>query len=109
MKKVHKGEGYSIIEDGDKIQISWAQGPFDHIIYYNISKENMKKALMSTEDANAVMFFAETGKWPPTEEEKIEQSKNFLRKFPNLLLEIPDNQKLFNKDELEILLRLAKK
>lgn len=108
MEKIHQGKGYAIIEDGDKIQISWAQGPFQHIVYYDISRENMEKALKSPEDASDVMFFAETGKWPPSEEEQLENRKEFLRGSPKLLLKIPENQKLFDKEELQILLKKAK-
>ena len=75
---------------------------------YDISKENMEKALKSDEDAYEVMVYAETGKWPLKTDEQIEYNKNFIREFPELLIKVPENQKLFDKEELKILLSKVK-
>lgn len=109
MEKIHQGNGFAIIENEGKYQISWAQGPYSQPVFYPISKENMEKAFNSQQDANEVMIYAETGKWPSTKDEELENKKEFVRKFPELLIQIPDNQKLFSEEELRELLTLAKK
>ena len=66
------------------------------------------KTIKSHKDAYEVMVYAETGKWPMQTDEQIENNKNFIREFPELLIKIPENQKLFDKEELEILLAKTK-
>lgn len=108
MNKVHKGNGFQIVEDDDVITISWmVWGHMAKEVSYKISHENMIKALKSDEDAYEVKFFAETGKWTPTEAEKLESRKDFLRRRASLLIKIPENQELFkdDKEELDILLK----
>lgn len=57
------------------------------------------------------MIYAETGLWPEknTEEEENERIRTFVRKFPELLIKVPDNQDLFTEEELKELLPLGKK
>ena len=105
MRKVYKQDGFIIFEDEDKIKISWMVGAFGKEVSYDISRENMLKALKSKEDAYEVMIFAETGKWPKKENEQLEKDREFIRKFPELLLKIPSNQDLFDKEEVESLLK----
>lgn len=104
MEKIYKKNGYAVIVNEDKYQISWQVGNFGKNVYYDISKENMEKALKSDEDAYEVMVYAETGKWPLKPDEQIERNKNFIREFPELLIKIPENQKLFDEEELKVLL-----
>lgn len=108
MKKVYKKNGYAIFEDDKGIYISWSQGPYGEIVTYPISRENLKKALQSDHDAYEVMIYAETGKWPLNREEQYENNKAFIRKFPDLLIKIPENQALFDEEELKVLLAKAK-
>lgn len=103
MKK-HRGDGFIIIEDKITIQLMWPVGPYGESVSYPITKENMEKALKSKEDAYEVMVFAETGKWPPTKEEKLEKDKEFIREFPELLSKVAENEKLFEEEELKNLL-----
>jgi hypothetical protein len=63
--------------------------------------------MKSSEDAYEVAIFAVTGSWPSSEEEKLEDARNLIRKLPKLLLKNPDNQKLFSPEELEELLKKA--
>ena len=104
MEKIYKKSGYAVSVNENKYQISWQVGTFGKNVYYDISKENMEKALKSDEDAYEVMVYAETGKWPLKPDEQIERNKNFIRKFPELLIKIPENQKLFDEEELKVLL-----
>ncbi|HEM2321058.1 TPA: hypothetical protein U0312_003056, partial [Listeria monocytogenes] len=71
----------------------------------------MEKAFKSSDDAYEVMIYAETGLWPEknTEEEENERIRTFVRKFPELLIKVPDNQDLFTEEELKELLPLGKK
>ena len=104
MEKTYQGNGFAIIENNNKFQITWPQGPFGAHVFYDISKENMEKALKSDQDAYEVMVYAETGRWPLKKDDQLEKSKDFIRQFPELLIKIPSNQELFDKDELKILL-----
>lgn len=108
MRVVYRGRGCEITEDSGVYQISWEQGVFGITAQYVISKEIAEKAMKSDDDAYEVKIFAETGKWPLTEEEQLEETKNFIRKIPELLLKNPENQKLFSQEELEELLKKAK-
>jgi len=103
MEKIHRGNGFAIIENDDKILITWPQGPYGKAVFYEISRENMEKALKSDRDAYEVMVYAETGNWPLKNDEQIEKKKELIRRFPELLIKVPENQKLFNKEELRVL------
>ena len=69
------------------------------------------KAFRSYDDAYEVMIYAETGLWPErnTEEEENERVREFVRKFPELLIKVPDNQDLFTEEELKTLIPLGEK
>ena len=54
------------------------------------------------------MIYVETGQWHSGVEEETEINKAFLKKFPELLLKVPENQHLFTKPELDELIPLAK-
>lgn len=109
MENIYKGNGFVIVENSDKILMKWAHGPYGENVSYEISRENMEKALKSDEDAYAVMIYAETGKWPLKSDEQIEFKKKFIRKFPELLMKSPENQKIFDKAELDILFQKINK
>lgn len=64
MKKIHKGNGFAVIEDNGKFQISFPKGIFGEPVFYSITKELMEKAFQSSDDAYEVMIYAETGLWP---------------------------------------------
>lgn len=105
MERIHQGNGFAIIKKGDKNQITWPQGPYGHPVFYDISKENMEKALKSDQDAYKVMVYAETGNWPLEKDEQMEKRKAFIRRFPELLIKVPENQDLFDEEELKIFLQ----
>ncbi len=108
MEKIYQGNGFAIIENQDKIQITWSQGPYGESVFYDISRENMMKALKSEQDAYEVMIYAETGVWLSEKKGKQDEiNKAFIRQFPELLLKIPDNQSLFDEDELKRLFEKA--
>ena len=84
--------------------IGWADAYLGHPQYFDISEENFEKLKRSKEDEKEVMYYCEYGKWPPTEEEKLEAKKDFVRRHPILLLRVPRNQELFDDEELKELL-----
>lgn len=45
--KIHRGNGFAIIEKYGEYQISWEQGPYNEPVFYPISKQNMDKAFKS--------------------------------------------------------------
>ena len=47
--------------------------------------------------------------WPPTEEERRESRRKFISKYPASLIDVPENRKLFSREELERLIPLAEK
>ncbi|MBC1473133.1 hypothetical protein HB852_00690 [Listeria grandensis] len=109
MEKIHRGNGFVVIEKEDEYQISWSQGPYEQPVFYTISKENADRAFKSPQDAYKVMIYAETGQWPNLDEEKKNKDSALIKKFPELLIRIPSNQELFTEDELKELMPLARK
>lgn len=110
MEKIHRGNGFAVIENNGKYQITFPKGITGEPAFFQITKELMDKAFKSADDAYEVIIYAETGLWPNknTEEEK-ERVREFVKKFPELLITVPDNQELFTKDELKILIPLGEK
>ena len=47
--------------------------------------------------------------WPPTEEERRESRRKFISKYLASLIDVPENRKLFSREELERLIPLAEK
>ncbi|MGG5342513.1 hypothetical protein [Enterococcus sp. AZ192] len=111
MEEIYPGDGFAIVKKENNYTIEWPQGPFDQIASYPITKELADKAFKSSQDAYEVMIFAETGMWPVknNEYEEKENVKDFIRKFPELLIQVLDNKDLFTEDELKVLLPLAEK
>ena len=105
IKKRYQRDGFDVTEEDGIYRMSWEQGPFGVIKEYEISKENFEKAMKFNKDASEVAIFAVTGSWPSSEEEKLEEARNLIRKLPKLLFKNPDNQKLFSPEELEELLK----
>lgn len=107
-KTIFQGKGFAVLEiDGQK-KVSWAEGMIGKPVFYDITEENFERLKRSEKDANDVLFFCKNGIWPLTAEEDLEADRDFLRECPELLLEIPENQELFDKEELEVLLKKAK-
>ena len=109
METIYKGNGFSIEQNDEKFYISFPVGIFGQNVELEISKENVEKAKKSDQDAYEVMIYAQTGKWPSTEQEQLEFNKEFIRKNPKLLLTVPENRKFFSLEELEVLLEKARK
>ncbi|SEO11395.1 hypothetical protein SAMN04488134_1042 [Amphibacillus marinus] len=111
MEEVYTGDGFAIVKNNNEYKIEWPHGPFDQVVSYSITKELADKAFKSSQDAYEVMMYAKTGKWPvkSTEDEEKEKVRDFIKKFPELLIQVPDNRELFTQSELKELLPLAEK
>ena len=107
--EIIRGNGFAIVKKNDEYTIDWLQGPFDQEVSYPITKELADKALKSSQDAYEVQIYAETGLWPKktAEEKEDERVREFIKKFPELLIKVPNNQDLFTKEELKELLPLG--
>lgn len=56
-----------------------------------------------------IVVKAQTGHWPPTEEEKIRTKKEFVKNAPTALIADPSNRDLFTEAELENIIPIAEK
>ena len=108
MKILYQGNGFAVLEIDGQLKISWAEGMIGKPVFYDITEENFERLKRSEKDVKDVLFFCKNGIWPLTAEEDLEADREFLRECPELLIEIPDNQELFDKEELEVLLKKAK-
>lgn len=111
MEKIHKGNGFAVIERNGEYQITFPKGITGEPAFFPITKELMEKAFKASDDAYEVMIYSETGLCPKktTEEEENERVREFIKKFPELLIKVPNNQDLFTKEELKELLPLGEK
>ena len=104
--KTYVGDGFLIYEENGKYEIEIEKdyvGP----VFYPITKELKEKALKSSRDGYEVAIYAETGRWPAKDQD--EADREFIRSFPEILLEHADkNKDLFSEDKFEYLLSLAK-
>ena len=108
--KRHVGDDFVIYEEDGEYEIGIEKengGAYLGEVYYPITKELKEKAFKSAKDAYEVMRYAETGRWPAKDQD--EADREFIRSFPEILLEYVDkNKNLFSEDEFEYLLSLAK-
>ena len=108
--KKHVGNQFIIYEEDGKYEISFEKesgGVSLGDACYPITKELMEKAFKSDRDAYEVKIYAETGRWPAKDQD--EADREFIRSFPEILLEHVDkNKDLFSEEEFEYLLSLAK-
>ena len=108
--KKHVGNQFIIYEEDGKYEISFEKesgGVSLGDACYPITKELMEKAFKSDRDAYEVKIYAETGRWPAKDQD--EADREFIRSFPEILLEHADkNKDLFSEEEFEYLLSLAK-
>ena len=104
--KEYIGDGFIIYEENGEYEIRIEKdhgGP----VFYPITKELKEKALKSSRDGYEVVIYAETGRWPPKDPE--ENSRKFIREFPELVLKNPERCKeLFSEEEFNHLVSLGK-
>ena len=96
---------HSIMIDSNGYSIFWIRGK--DLLDYEVTEELAEKSRKSDKDALEVMFYLENKRWPAKDQD--EADREFIRSFPEILLEHADkNKDLFSEDEFEYLLSLAK-
>ena len=108
--KTYVGDGFLIYEDNGNYEIEIPKdcgGAAIRPVCYPITKELKEKALKSSEDANKVISYVESGVWPSDDPNK--STRDFLRKRPEFIfLNIEKNKKLFSEKEFNYLVSLGK-
>ena len=89
--------------------IGWADAYLGHPQYFDISEENFEKLKRSKEDEKEVLYYCEYGRWPKSEEEQLEEDREFARNRLDLFLRVHYNQELFDEEERLELFRKARK
>ena len=111
-QNIYQGKGFAIFKSGNDYEISWQKGLTSESVYYPISKEHAERAMKSDKDANDVITYAETGKWPwqiKRENDAISECREFIQKHElrhaNFLIDpLEPNQVVlrFSKDNAEV-------
>ena len=105
-----KGYGQHIWRDGDKLYYVTEEGGIapQRVVYelpdglFNLL-ENGERTL------HEISWKIKNDCWAPTEEERRESRRKFISKYPASLIDVPENRKLFSREELERLIPLAEK
>lgn len=105
---LYRGTGYAVVETDGKMKVCWSEGLEGTIVYHEITEELFEKLKKSEKDAYDVMMYCKTGQWPLNDIDELEKDREFIRNCPELLLTVPENQKLFDEDELQVLLQKAR-
>ena len=107
---IYVGDGFLIYEENDNYEIEIPKdcgGAAIRPVCYPITKELKEKALKSSEDANKVISYVESGVWPSDDPNK--STRDFLRKRPEFIFyDFEENKKLFSEEEFNHLVALGK-
>lgn len=97
---VYKNNGryYFVTEEG---------GIASQIVVYNLSEEDFQLLEEEKRTAAEIHFKLQNGLWPPTENEKKEANRNFIRETPTALISDSSSWKLFTHEELKKLIPIA--
>ena len=105
-----KGYGQHIWRDGNKLYYVTEEGGIapQRVVY---ELPNKLFALLESGERTQLEILSklQTDCWPPTEEEKLINQRNFIRKYPTSLIDFPENRELFSQEELEELMPIAEK
>ena len=108
--KTYVGDGFLIYEENGNYEIEIPKdcgGAAIRPVCYPITKELKEKALKSSEDANKVISYVESGVWPSDDPNK--STRDFLRKRPEFIFyDFEENKKLFSEEEFNHLVSLGK-
>ena len=104
--KEYIGDHFIVYEENGKYEIRIEKdhgGP----VFYPITKELKEKAFKSPRDGYEVVIYAETGRWPPKDQDEVD--REFLREYPEFILKNPElNKELFSEEEFNHLVALGK-
>ena len=84
-------------------------GMMEDRVVYELSDELFALLESGEKTLREVSWKVQNDSWPPTEEERRESRRKFISKYPASLIDVPENRKLFSKEELERLIPLAEK
>ena len=104
--KEYIGDHFIVYEENGKYEIE-IEKDYGGPAFYPITKELKEKALKSSEDANKVISYVESGVWPSDDPNK--STRDFLRKRPEFIFyDFEENKKLFSEEEFNHLVALGK-
>ena len=84
-------------------------GMMEDRVVYELSDELFALLESGEKTLREVSWKVQNDSWPPTEEERRESRRKFISKYPASLIDVPENRKLFSREELERLIPLAEK
>ena len=84
-------------------------GMMDDRVVYELPDELFALLESGERTLREVSYRVKHDFWPPTEEEKLINQRNFIRKYPTSLIDFPENRELFSQEELEELIPIAEK
>ena len=84
-------------------------GMMEDRVVYELSDELFSLLESGARTLREVSWKVKHDSWPPTEEERRESRRKFISKYPASLIDVPENRKLFSREELERLIPLAEK
>ncbi|GAB2027561.1 hypothetical protein [Lactovum odontotermitis] len=96
----NNGQYYFVTEEG---------GIAPQIVVYKLSEEDYQFLEKGKRSAAEIHFKLQNDAWPPTENEKKEANRNFIRETPTALISDPSSQGLFSHEELKKLIPIAEK
>ena len=105
-----KGYGQQIWRDGVKLYyVTEEGGVASQRVVYELPAELFALIESGERTLHEVSCKLKNDRWPPTEEEKLINQRNFMRKYPTSLIDFPENRELFSQEELEELIPIAEK
>ena len=108
--KTYVGDGFLIYEENGNYEIEIPKdcgGAAIRPVCYPITKELKEKALKSSEEANKIISYVESGVWLSDDPNK--STGDFLRKRPEFIFyDFEENKKLFSEEEFNHLVALGK-
>ena len=104
------GYGKSIWKNEDKYYLVLEEGTVaSWLAVYELPNEIFALLESGERTPLEVSWKIKHDSWPPTEEERKESRRKFISKYPASLIDVPENRKLFSKEELEELIPTAEK
>jgi hypothetical protein len=105
-----KGYGQQIWRDGNKLYYVTEEGGIaPQRVVYEFPDELFTLLENGERTLHEISWKIKNDCWPPTEEERRESRRKFISKYPASLIDVPENRKLFSREELERLIPLAEK
>jgi len=105
-----EGYGKSIWKNEDKYYLFLEEGTVvSWLVVYELPNELFVLLDSGERTLSEVSWKIKHDSWPPSEEERKESRRKFISKYPASLIDVPENRKLFSKEELEELIPTAEK